>query len=105
MNLDPNTGSIISEEQAKKMIALFAEKFPKQTVSSFIGSDNVKKILEQEECIGIRIYNGYDEEAQKISLVLVGVNSNEEDILENGIIYDEMVTCPPACPKPKSGLV
>lgn len=99
MKLEPTTGSIISEEEAKKMIALFAEKFPKQTVSSFIGSDNVKKILEQEGCIGVRIYNGFDEEAQKISLVLVGVNKEEEDILKNGIIYDKMVICPPACPK------
>ncbi len=105
MNLDPTTGSIISEEEAKKMIALFAEKFPNQTVSSFIGGDNVKKILEQEGCIGIRIYNGYEEEAQKISLVLVGVNKEEEDILKNGIIYDRMATCPPACPNPKVGLV
>jgi hypothetical protein len=99
MNLEPTTGSIISEEEAKKMIALFAKKFPKQTVSSFIGSDNVKKILEQEGCIGVRIYNGFDEEAQKISLVLVGVNKEEEDILKNGFIYDKMVICPPACPK------
>ncbi|MFZ4680080.1 MAG: hypothetical protein ACOYLP_07930 [Flavobacterium sp.] len=105
MNLDPTTGSIISEEEAKKIITLFAEKFPKQTVSSFIGSDNVKKILEQEGCIGIRIYNGYDEEAQKISLVLVGVDKEEQDILEYGIIYDRMATCPPFCPKPKIGLV
>lgn len=105
MNLDPNTGSIISEEEAKNMIALFAENFPNQTVSSFIGGNNVKKILEQEECIGIRIYNGYDEVAQKISLVLVGVDNDEQDILKNGIIYDRMVTCPPACPNPKVGLV
>lgn len=99
MNLDPNTGSIITEEQAKKMIALFAEKFPNQIVSSFIGGNNVKKILEQEDCIGIRIYNGYDDEAQKISLILVGVDSAEQDILGNGIIYDEMAICPPVCPK------
>ncbi|WP_297510051.1 hypothetical protein [Flavobacterium sp.] len=99
MTLDPSTGSIISVEQAKKMITLFAEKFPNQTVSSFIGGDNVKNILEQEGCIGIRIYNGYNEELEKISLIMVGVNKEEEDMLNNGIIYDQMVICPPACPK------
>lgn len=103
MSLDPNTGSIITEEKAKTLIAAFAKKFPGQIVSSFIGGDNVKKILEQEDCIGVRIYNGYNDAEQKISLVLVGVNSSEEDMLDKGIIYDELVTCPPLCPK--KGLV
>ena len=103
MSLDPNTGSIITEEQARKMVSAFAEKFPKQIVSSFIGGNNVKKILEQENCIGIRIYNGYDTVAQKISLVLLGVDKDEQDILKNAIIYDQMAVCPPACPK--NGLI
>jgi hypothetical protein len=103
MSLNPNTGSIITQEQAKTLIDAFAKKFPGEVVSSFIGGDNVKKILEQEDCIGLRIYNGYNDAEQKISLVVVGVNSNEEDMLENGIIYDELVTCPPLCPK--KGLV
>jgi hypothetical protein len=99
MKLNPNTGSIITQVQAKILIDAFAEKFPNQIVSSFIGGNNVKKILEQEDCIGVRIYNGYNDAEQKISLVLVGVASNEEDILEKGIIYDEILTCPPLCPK------
>jgi len=103
MSLNPNTGSIITQEQAKTLIDAFAKKFPGEVVSSFIGGDNVKKILEQEDCIGLRIYNGYNDAEQKISLVVVGVNSNEEDMLENGIIYDEMALCPPICPK--KGLV
>nr|WP_298655851.1 hypothetical protein [uncultured Flavobacterium sp.] len=103
MSLNPNTGSIITQEQAKTLIDAFAKKFPGEVVSSFIGGDNVKKILEQEDCIGLRIYNGYNDAEQKISLVVVGVNSNEEDMLENGIIYDRMALCPPICPK--NGLV
>ncbi len=103
MSLNPNTGSIITKEEAQTLIAAFDKKFPGQIVSSFIGGNNVKKILEQKDCIGVRIYNGYNDSEQKISLVLVGVNSSEEDILENGIIYDEMAICPPLCPK--NGLV
>jgi hypothetical protein len=103
MSLNPNTGSIITKEEAKTLIDAFAKKFPGQIVSSFIGGNNVKKILEQKDCIGVRIYNGYNDAEQKISLVLVGVNSSEEDILENGIIYDEIITCPPYCSK--KGLV
>ena len=98
MLLNENTGSIISLEVAKKFVKDFEIKFPRQIVSSFIGSENVKLILAQQNCIGIRIYNGYDVAKEKISLVLIGVDSNEQDILDGGLIYDEMVTCPPICP-------
>ena len=105
MKLDPNTGGVITAEQAKTLIAGFAKKFPGQVVSSFIGGDNVKKILEQNNCIGLRIYNGYDDVEQKISLVLVGVDQEEKDMLEAEIIYDQMATCPPLCTGPSNGLV
>lgn len=98
MKLDPNTGGIITKEEAKTLIAAFAKKFPGQIVSSFIGGDNVKKILEQNNCIGLRIYNGYDDVEQKISLVVVGVDTQEQDMLDGDIIFDKMATCPPICP-------
>jgi hypothetical protein len=98
MALDANTGSIISRELAEKLIKAYDSRFPGEVISSFIGSNNVKSILEQEGCTGIRIYNGYDDEEEKIKLVLVGVDENEKEILENGVIYDDMLTCPPNCP-------
>lgn len=98
MELNENVGSIITEEQAKVLITAFDAKFPGEVVSSFIGSNNVRHILDQENCIGLRIYNGYDDENEKMSLVLVGVDTDEKDMLEQGIIYDEMITCPPTCP-------
>jgi hypothetical protein len=98
MNIDPNSGEIISQARAIELINAFKVKFPNQVVSSFIGANNVKAILDQEDCIGIRIYNGYDTIEDKISLVLVGVDSNDKDMLTNGIIYDKVVKCPPHCP-------
>ena len=97
MALDENSGGLISEEKARELISDFAKKFPGEVVSSFIGSANVNIILEQENCIGLRIYNGYDEIAQKISLVLVGVDQSDNDILTGAIIYDKLITCPPIC--------
>ena len=99
MKLDVNTGSIITQEEAKALITAFKTKFPGEVTSSFIGANNVKNILEQENCIGIRIHNGYDVVNEKISLVLVGVDVDEKELLEKGIIYDEMSTCPSMCPK------
>ena len=98
MSLNVNSGSKITEEQAKVLIEEFDRKFPGEVVSSFIGSANIAAIMEQDDCIGLRIYNGYNSTEEKISLVLVGVNSAEQDILAEGIIYDQMVTCPPTCP-------
>ncbi|MEC4004878.1 hypothetical protein OX283_009445 [Flavobacterium sp. SUN052] len=97
MALDANTGQIISKKQAKDLIKAYDIKFPGEVISSFIGANNVKNILAQEGCIGIKIYNGYDDQEQKIKLVLVGVNEDEEEMFEKGIIYDEMATCPPYC--------
>jgi hypothetical protein len=95
MKLDVNTGSIITQEEAKALIKAFKAKFPGEVTSSFIGANNVKNILEQKNCIGVRIHNGYDEVNKKISLVLVGVDADEKEILENGIIYDRIATNPP----------
>lgn len=105
MKLDVNTGSIITQEEAKELISAFKTKFPGEVTSSFIGANNVKNILDQENCIGVRIYNGYDDVNEKISLVLVGVDLNENDMLEKEIIYDKINTCPPACPPEGLGLI
>lgn len=97
MTLDQNTGTIITKTRAKDLIKSFEEKFPNQIIGSFIGSNHVNAVLAQENCIGIRIYNGYDDKAEKISLIIVGVDKDEKEILDAGMIYDEMATCPPVC--------
>lgn len=93
-----NTGEIITEEVARELISSFTNNYPGEVTSSFIGSTNVQNILDQENCIGVRIYNGYDAVTQKLSLVLVGVDEDEKEILEGGIIYDRLLPCPDICP-------
>ena len=97
MALNVNSGGLISESKAKELIADFEVQFPGEVVSSFIGSNHVNAVLSQGGCIGLRIYNGYDSAAQKISLVIVGVDEHDNDILSDGLIYDELVTCPNFC--------
>lgn len=98
MKLDVNTGSIITQEEAKALITAFKTKFPGEVTSSFIGANNFKNILDQDNCIGIRVYNGYDVVNENISLVFVGVDTEEKDMLDDGIIYDRAALCPPLCP-------
>lgn len=98
MRLDENTGSIITLEKAQNLASAFNEKYTDETISSFIGANNVKQILEQEGCVGLRIYNGFNNETNRISLVIIGVDKDEKELVEKGIIYDELTTCPYMCP-------
>jgi hypothetical protein len=99
MELNEKTGAIISQEVAEKFIDAFREKFGDQVVSSFIGRNNVEALFDQEEgkCIGIRIYNGYNPELDRIALIVVGVGTDGRDLLKAKLIYDDMLVCPPYC--------
>lgn len=98
MALNVNSGDLITEEKAKELIRSFEMRFPGEVVSSFIGANHVNSVLAQDGCVGLRIYNGYDAAAQKISLVIVGVDEHDNDLVVDGVIYDQLVTCPPTCP-------
>lgn len=98
MSLSENSGSVISQAVAQGLITAFDQRYQGEIISSFIGANHIKSILAQKDCIGIRIYNGYDATSGKISLVLVGVDKNEKELLDDGLIYDQMITCPPTCP-------
>jgi len=96
MALDKKSGEIITKEQARTFIKVFKEKYPNEVTAFFVGRTNVEKILNQVDCIGIRIYNGYDTATSKMNQVLLGVNSKEED-MSDGIIIERLYTCPPYC--------
>jgi len=96
-SIDNHSGAIITKEEAKLFINAFKNKYPAEVTAFFVGRTNVEKILNQQDCIGIRIYNGYDTEAAKMNQVLIGVNSKEED-MSDGIIIERLFTCPPYCP-------
>ncbi|GHA54091.1 hypothetical protein [Pontibacter akesuensis] len=61
----------------------------------FFGRNILNQILEQENCVGIRMYYAEDNNGQK-QLILVGATAEGEDI-ENGIIADRSRICPPDC--------
>jgi len=61
------------------------------------------------DCVKLRIYYGMDT-TLKVHAIVVGVNSNDEDILpaagattmllDTGDVIEEGQLCPPACPPP-----
>jgi len=98
MTTDRNSGEVITLTEAIGFTHSFQENNPDAIKAFFVGANKLNLILEQENCIGIRIYNGYDDNTDKDNLVLIGVDENGEDI-RNGVIVERLLTCPPDCPK------
>ncbi len=61
----------------------------------FIGRDILEKILQQDDCMGIRIYYAIDDAGTQ-QLVYVGADANEKD-QTHGIIGDYTTPCPNRC--------
>ena len=68
--------------------AVLATAFKKETVA---------QILEQKDCIGLRIYYGKKDNGDP-TLILVGINSKDNDITD-GILAEFGAQCPPWCPE------
>jgi hypothetical protein len=96
MELSAQSGEIISLEEAKQYTHAFQKRNPDEKKAFFVGSINLRKILEQPGCTGIRIYNGYCEAEETQNRVLIGVDAKGNDI-EEGIILDKLAACPPLC--------
>ena len=96
MEINKNTGEQITLSQAQEMVNEFKKRYPDATKGYFAGANHFDKILQQEDCIGLRIYNGYSNETKSTNLVIVGVNSNNEDMTK-GYVLDKAAPCPPYC--------
>lgn len=113
MSFKGNEGGPISRETAKSWIknyqvsesAINPEK--EITRAHFFGKEKILKLLNEDGCVGIRIYYGKDEKGGQ-KLLLVGVKKDMDDIApthmdrasEDGpMILDLSFPCPPYCPK------
>ncbi|QCR24841.1 hypothetical protein [Pontibacter sp. SGAir0037] len=76
-------------------LAAEAEKPKKYVKAHMFGREWIEKILQQENCVGIRMYYALDEVGTQ-QLILVGVDENGTD-MEDGEIVDRSALCPPTC--------
>ncbi len=95
MSIDANSGSVIDLDDAVKFVTAFRTNYPGETKGFFVGADKLALIIDSG-CIGIRIYNGYDEQTSKTNLVLVGVDKDEKDMTDK-VILERLVPCPGMC--------
>lgn len=96
MKFNGTEGEAIELAQAAAWRANYRKGEAAETAKShFFGSQILKQILEQERCVGIRMYYALDDKRTK-QLILIGVDENGNDI-ESGIIADRSIICPPDC--------
>jgi hypothetical protein len=96
MDFTGNEDHEISLDDAAKLTANYRiSAGPKALLGSYFSMDGINKILDQEGCIGIRIYNGLTESREQC-FVLSGVNSNGDDLYD-GELAEYGTGCPPHC--------
>lgn len=98
MAINKDIGEVITVTEATNFTHSFQEENPNAIISFFVGTNKLNLILNQEDCRGIRIYNGHDWNEDKANLVLVGVNKDGEDMTD-GVIIEHLNPCPPDCPQ------
>lgn len=104
MEINKNSGTIISLLKAIELTHSYQENNPTKPNSYFVGLDKINALLQQNDCLGVRIYPGFDPQNNQHNVVLVAVDQSGEDVT-HGIMLDELVTCPPMCPKKPSELI
>lgn len=91
-----NEGEVVSLRDAGSWTANYRNQMEEgEPKGHFVGKNKIEQILNQEGVVGIRFYHAIDDEGKR-NLVLVGVDSSENDIV-NGVIVDRTVVCPPKC--------
>jgi len=81
---------------AKQMTKAFRDQASTGAVlGHFFGKKALQKILDQEDCVGIRHYYGENKSGEPV-LVLVGVTANGAD-MTGGVILELGFPCPPKC--------
>lgn len=65
------------------------------TIAHYFGKAAIAGILNQDGCVGIRLYYALNAESEE-HLVAVGVNADGND-LYNGVLAERTYTCPEYC--------
>jgi hypothetical protein len=91
MAFDGNEGTMITLNDGAVLTRNYRNTNPGKSLGMFFGKEKLLELLNQPECMGIRVYFG--EENRDIQLVLVGADGNQDDILD--LILDRGLRIPP----------
>ncbi len=94
-NINPNTGGAIPLADAIQWTTNYRNANPTAVKAHFFGEVIIQNILNQANCMGIRMYHALDNN-NAVQIVLVGVDTNGDDMTA-GIIADMSQPCPTTC--------
>jgi hypothetical protein len=96
MAFNGNEGSVVTLEEASGWTANYRKTIPAgEIIGQFVGKNQLMKILNQKNCVGIRFYYGIGDDGKK-NLIAVGAGSDENDMVD-GVILERLFPCPPRC--------
>jgi hypothetical protein len=81
-------GEEIGLELGKEMVKSYQEANPTDVKSYMVGREIIEKILAQPGCVGIKLFNAYNELGSK-TLVYVGVGLDGNAIVQYSIVNNE----------------
>jgi hypothetical protein len=86
----------ITLSEAEGLIKNFQDNAPENSVKGhFFGKDFLRQVLDQEGCVGIRVYYA-ETDAGASTVVIVGADANEND-MTGGYLGNKSKPCPPNC--------
>jgi hypothetical protein len=86
----------ITQREAKALLKNHRDASPAGTLlGEFFGGETIRAILDQPNCVGLRIYLGRKQDGNQ-ALVLTGVDQNGFDLM-SGRIAEMGYPCPPMC--------
>lgn len=94
MAFDGKEGAQITLQTGADMTEEYRQQNPGERKAHFYGKDILLDLLNQQDCQGIRMYYGIDNNGDK-ELVLVGANSDESDM--TNLVVDVSTPCPNRC--------
>ncbi|MES2794447.1 MAG: hypothetical protein V4683_00705 [Bacteroidota bacterium] len=106
------TGRDLTLEQAKQKVQKFNCNRKKEDIKAHYFSEALlRKILEQKDVLGVRVYYGMDEKSD-LDMVIVGVTADGENKITVPVkgekdggrsgYYSSAAPCPSYCPKQTS---
>jgi hypothetical protein len=94
MAFNGTEGGAISLAEGAALTKEHRLRNPTALKARFFGKDVINQILDQEGCMGIRVYFGQDGDGNR-QLVLAGADSDENDLLD--LVADTSIPCPNYC--------
>ncbi|WP_417368232.1 hypothetical protein [Flavobacterium beibuense] len=96
MPIDKHTGEFIDLTEAKEMTNSYQAAFPNEPKCFFLGSEKLQSVIDQDGCIGLRMYRAFDVVRNEQNVVIVGVDANGND-MTSGLLLDRSEICPNSC--------